>query len=171
MSLTWLGFTKRNDFQSITIECPVTGDHIAAIDFGEQYEATLKTFDGEDNVSWFDLYFQQSPVIYNRWVYKNNSKKQDFIDLCMEDGCMDNLQLEREGWSSQKEKDEHQRKERQRERQQAKKAARQCNIDKNAKIRQSLLASIRKTENDLDDKFSTDKAQKLERMKMRLNAL
>ena len=145
MKLTWETFKNHSEFTSLTIECPITSNHIAACIFGEQYAKTLETFDGADCDSWFDVYFEQSPLVCTQWRYKNERMRKAFYELCLEDGCINDIQLEQEGWTSEAEKQahrEHERRAAQREVQMQRKKQTLSFDEKEARIINTMKQTI-----------------------------
>jgi len=138
MSITWAVFRASPHFADLTLECPLTGAHIDAVSFAEQYAATLVTLDGDDRDSWVDVYFTQSPLTCTHFEYVSSRARADFIEMCQLDGCMNELAIINEGWADKAEKERH-RKEEQRVRQQQQQQKQ--SLDEGAK-RAKMIAAL-----------------------------
>ena len=51
----------------------------------------METLDGEDMASYFDFYFEPSPMNPTHWVFKDEEAREDFVSGAQDEGCMVSL--------------------------------------------------------------------------------
>jgi hypothetical protein len=84
MSQTWLTFKTKNDISKLLFEDPVYSTYTDGDTFVSIYGQALETFDGLDECSYFDFYFELSPVNQTIYLFRDSDAKLDFRDLAID---------------------------------------------------------------------------------------
>lgn len=96
MSLIWQKVVTQSDY---TFEDPICCSHVDITVYSEMYGPFLNTLDGQDEISYVDMFFRKSPVNVFHWEFIDSDARADFVDICQEMGLIDDLQKIREGTS------------------------------------------------------------------------
>ena len=90
-----------------SIEDPITGCELDKNEYIQIYKLVLEEFDGKDDISYMDFFYEPHPLRSYYLVFKNNPVKKDFLDWAIEKGVSDKLH---EIHKSETDEDEQKRK-------------------------------------------------------------
>lgn len=85
--ITWQNIL--DNFPEAMFPCPITGGFVALEAYKDQYSVVMKQFDGADGVMYISEYFQRSPLNYAQWEFADTEAREDFIEMCQEEGCLE----------------------------------------------------------------------------------
>ena len=98
MSLIWRKIVTTQ--RDCTFEDPICCSQVDITVYTEMYGPFLDTLDGQDELSFVDMFFRKSLVNTFHWEFIDSDARADFVDMCQEMGLIDDLKRIREGTST-----------------------------------------------------------------------
>ena len=74
-----------------SIEDPITGCELPLAKYLNIYKLVLEEFNGEDEMSYMDFFFEPHPLRSYYLIFKNNVAKEYFLDWAIEKNISDKL--------------------------------------------------------------------------------
>ena len=88
--ITWKIFI--NDIKDISsIEDPITGCELNLQKFIQIYKLVLEDFNGNDEISYMDFFFESNPLRRHCLTFKDNIVKEDFLNWAIDYNISDKL--------------------------------------------------------------------------------
>jgi hypothetical protein len=143
-NITWQDVLDHH--QESMFPCPITGAPTALDAYKEQYSVVMKQFNGADGIMYVSEYFIRSPLNYAQWEFADPEAREDFIEMCQEEGVLEEWKTIQAGDKNGSRKQSNTREWKQMVQKPKKKISAE---ERDTKIRDSLLATVKRLEKEL----------------------